>query len=140
MEPHNHMSNQTPPNNIRLFAEALLSGISLEALIADFRLEPEDDLPIDPTGADLESICGSRILPTIAICNYLATEDELSHETIDSMEIAMEKAYGIQAPFFITSMRGHFKGKLMVEYFYLLNESILETNKIVNALPALNER
>jgi hypothetical protein len=120
MEPHNPMNNQTPPNNIRLFAEALLSGMPLDALIADSRLEPEDDLPIDPTGADLESICGSRILPTTAICNYLAIEDELTHATIDSMEIAMEKAYGIQAPFFITSMRGHFEGKPQVEYFYLM--------------------
>jgi hypothetical protein len=122
MELHTTMNEQTPYTDTKLFAEALLSGASLKALHAEFGLTAEEDLPIDPSGADLESIRGSRILPTPGVCQYLASDDDLTNETIDSMEIALERDYRIPAPFFITSMRKRSKGKLSVRYFYLDRE------------------
>lgn len=108
--------------DLKLFATALLSGASPKALLAEFGATPEEDLPIDPSGADLESIRGSRILPTLAICKYLASDDDLTDEIIDSMELALERDYKIAAPFYITSMRDRKNGRLQVSYFYLERE------------------
>jgi hypothetical protein len=116
------MNESTPPIDIKLFALALLSGASPKALLAKFGPTPDEDLPIDPTDADLESIYGSRILPTIGICKYLASDDELTDETIDHMELALERDYQIKAPFFITSIRDRENGKLTLRYFYLERE------------------
>lgn len=116
------MKDSSPDSDLKLFAEALLSGASLKALHAEFGLTEEEDLPIDPTGADLESIIGRRILPTPGVCQYLASDDDLTTETTDSMELALERDYRIPAPYFIAPMRKRTKGKLSVRYFYLDRE------------------
>jgi hypothetical protein len=122
MEPHTTMNEQTPSTEMKLFAEALLSGVSLNALAAEFGSTAEEDLPIDPSGADLESIRCSRILPSPGVCQHLASDDDLTDEIIDSMELALERDYRIPAPYFITSMRERTKGVIQVTYFYLDRE------------------
>lgn len=116
------MNHETPSADMKLFAKALLSGISFDALRAEFGLTAEEDLPIDPTGENFEFIRGSRIPPTPGVCQYLASDDELTDEIIDSMELALERDYRITAPFFITSMRDCAEGRLQVRYFYLESE------------------
>lgn len=113
-----------PSMDIKTFARALLDGTSPTALLAEFGPDAGDDLPIDPTGTDdLDSLRGSRILPTIGICRYLASDDPLTNTAIDSMELALERDYGITAPFFITSMRSGREGhNLSIDYFYLEKE------------------
>ena len=108
--------------DLKIFATALLSGTSPKALLAEFGPTPGEDLPIDPTGADFDSIRGSRILPTMGVCKYLASDDDLTDEIIDSMELSLERDYKIESPFFISSVRDRVEGKLLVRYFYLDKE------------------
>lgn len=65
-----------------------------------------------------------KVLPTPAIQRYVASDDTLTNHTIDMMELALEKAYQIAAPWCITSMRSGSEenGNLAVDYFYLLKE------------------
>lgn len=114
-----------PPSmnfDLKLFAEALLSGRSLDNVIAEFGAGPDEDLPVSLIGVtDLEPLRGRKVLPTIGVCKYLAVEDELTHVIIDSMEIAIERDYGIKAPYFITSLR--IEGEHpKVAHFYLDRE------------------
>lgn len=110
------------PFDLKLFAQALLSGRSLDAVIAEFGVDPEADLPVSLEGVtDLEPLHGRKVLPTTGVCKYLATDDELTHAIIDSMELALEHDYGVKPPFFITSHR--IEGEHpKVAHFYLDRE------------------
>lgn len=122
MTPLPSMIQAPPMHDIRLFAKALLAGThSIAALRAEF-CTGEDPL-VDLTGFTEEQLAAHdncKVLPTPAICRYLAAEDELSDATIDSMELALERDYNIRPPWFIGSFRSN-KGKAL-DYFYLLRE------------------
>ncbi len=111
-----------------LFAEVLLAGAhSLEALRAEFGAGPGEDGEINLASVEpdaFDSLRGSKVMPIPGVKAYLATDDELTNESINLMEQAMEKAYHVQAPFFITSMRDGSEKKetLRVKYFYLDRE------------------
>ena len=120
--------NISPPMapDLRLFAQALLSGRPLESIIAEFGALPEEDQPVSLAGADpaaLESLVGSKVIPTESICKYLASDDDMTHAMIDSMELALERDCGVAAPFFITSRRENLpNGFCKPTYFYLDKE------------------
>jgi len=115
-------------SDIKQFAKALLAGThSPEALLAAFSAGPGQGLPVDPTNAtpdDLERLRGSKIIPTRGVCSYLASDDVLTNDTINQMELSLERDYGIKSPWCITSMVSgtEEKGNLAVEYFYLERE------------------
>lgn len=118
---------QSPPTmfDLKLFATALLSGRSLDAVIAEFGPGPGEDMPISLAGVSpdaLEDLRGSKVLPTAGVCQYLATDDDLTDSIIDNMELALERDYGISAPFFITSHRLRSEQGLKVDYFFLDRE------------------
>ena len=71
-----------------------------------------------------EWISGQKIAVPDAIARYLASGDTLTDHTIDMMECAMETAFGVTEPWYITSNRigKEADGNLGVEYFYLVNE------------------
>lgn len=71
-----------------------------------------------------EWISGQKVPAPDAIARYLDSGDTLSNHTIDMMECAMETAYQVTEPWFVTSLRKGREedGNLGVEYFYLLNE------------------
>lgn len=111
--------------DLKLFATALLSGRSLDAVIAEFGPGPDEDMPISLTGVSsdaLEDLRGSKVIPTPGVCRYLASDDDLTHDIIDNMEIALERDYCVPAPFYITSHRTRDGGSLKVAYFYLDKE------------------
>ncbi len=110
----------------RQFAETLLAGQhSPKAIAAEFLTGPDD--PVDLTGktpAELEDLRGSRVLLTPAIASYLASGDSLTTDTLDNAEIALEKHYGIQPPFYITSRRlGASGSTLEADCFFLDREA-----------------
>lgn len=84
-------------------------------------LQPED---LSAIPKDQWEEC-SRVTPPPAILRYLQSGDTLTHHTINMMEIAIEKTCGVDAPWYITSMRDGTEedGNLSVRYFYLLKES-----------------
>lgn len=86
---------------------------------ADFTDEPEPLALLDS-----EWISGAKVPIPAAIARYLASGDVLTDHTIDMMECAMETAYNVTTPWFITSLRigSAAAGNLSVDYFYLLNE------------------
>ena len=115
-------------NDEKLFAETLLAGChSLEALRAEFGALPGEDgelnlAEVDPS--QLENHRGSKVRPIPGVKLYLQSGDDLTNQAINSMELAMEKAYQVQPPFFITTMRDGEEAKksLQVRYFYLDRE------------------
>jgi hypothetical protein len=109
-------------HDIIALAKTIFAGThSIEALRAEFEMPDNEFADLSSVLPDqLAAFEGFKVLPTPAVCKYLATGDELSTETIDSMEIALERDYNIQAPWFITSVRG--PGGKSLEYFYLLCE------------------
>lgn len=112
----------------KLFAEALLAGChSLAALRAEFAALPGNDgeinlAEVDP--AEFENLRGSKVRPIPGVKRYLESGDVLTHQAVNSMELAMEKAYQVQPPFFITTMRdgAETKKTLQIRYFYLDKE------------------
>jgi hypothetical protein len=114
-------------SNEKLFAETLLQGAhSLEALIAEFGPGPGEDGEVNLATVDranLHELEGSKVLPIPGVKRYLESGDALTDFAIDQMEIAMEKAYQIEHPFFIASHRQGKEGKnLAVSHFYLSRE------------------
>lgn len=106
--------------DLKLFATALLSGRALEAVIAEFGAGPDDEQPVSLAGlTDLGPLRGSKVLPTLGVCQYLASDDDLTDDIIDHMDLALERDYQIKAPFFITSHRTREDDRLQVAYFYL---------------------
>ena len=74
------------------------------------------------TRAEWDDLDGSMLAPTAAIRLYLDTDDVLTNHAIDMMELAIERAHGIEEPWFVAS---HRTGKeelstLAVDYFYLM--------------------
>jgi hypothetical protein len=103
---------------------------------ADFRdmlttlgINPDEDFS-DLQSEDLSAIPKDQwykcceVTPPAAILRYLQSGDTLTHHTINMMEIAIEKTCGVDAPWYITSMRDGTEedGNLSVRYFYLLKE------------------
>jgi len=66
----------------------------------------------------------TRVTPPAPILRYLASGDTFTHHTIDMMEIAIEKFYGVESPWYITSMRDgtEEEGNLSVRHFSLYKE------------------
>lgn len=98
-------------------------------LLIDLGMDPDEDYS-DLGPEDLSAIPKDqwepcmKVTPPAAILRYLASGDTLTDHTIDMMELAMEKAYGMESPWCITSMRSGTEGEgtLAVNYFYLLRE------------------
>jgi len=72
--------------------------------------------------AEWDNLDGSVLAPTAAIRLYLDTDDVLTNHAIDMMELAIERAHGIEEPWFVASMRdgSEAKSTLAVRYFYLM--------------------
>jgi hypothetical protein len=113
-------------NPEQLFAQTLLQGAhSLEALRAEFGAGPGEDEEINLAAVDpatFDELRGSKVMPIPGVKLYLESGDDLTGQTCDLMEQAMETAYQVKPPFFITSMRGTKNGKITVDYFYLDKE------------------
>jgi hypothetical protein len=64
---------------------------------------------------------GTQVIPPPAIERYLASGDILTDHTIDMMELAMEKAFGVKSPWYISSLRDGTEedGNLSVSRFVL---------------------
>lgn len=108
----------------KLFIETLLAGAhSLDTLRAEFGASPGEDMEVnlaEATPADFGNLRGSKIRPIPGVRLYLDSGDELTDRAIDMMEEAMETAYQVKAPYYITSMREGEEGTdLRVLYFYL---------------------
>lgn len=90
--------------------------------------EPFHDLPeclaLIPKDEWMEN---TKVVTPPAVQKYLDTGDILTPHTIQMMELAIEKAYGVEAPWYITSAVPYYnpeKGEHpVVEYFYLGRES-----------------
>lgn len=110
-----------------LFIRALLNGShSLKAIAAEFGPAAGEDQPVDLTGVPTDAylaLQGSKILPPPGVQAYLDSGDDLANKTIDLMELAIERAFSIHPPWYITSMRSGTEGSnLSVDYFYLETE------------------
>jgi hypothetical protein len=74
-----------------------------------------------------EWVDGTKVVTPPAVQKYLDTGDTLTPHTIEMMELAIEKAYGVEAPWYITSAVPYYnpeKGETpVVEYFRLGSES-----------------
>lgn len=67
----------------------------------------------------------TKLLPTPGIQRYLDSDDILTPHTIEMMELAMERDYGVKAPWYVTSVVPFFDKETeapVVEYFYLGRE------------------
>ena len=88
--------------------------------------EPFDDRPaclaLIPKNEWMEN---TKVVTLPAIQKYLDSDDILTDHTIDMMELATEKAYGVTEPWYVTSIREgtEEEGDLSVKYFYLGKES-----------------
>jgi hypothetical protein len=79
---------------------------SAAAIAAEFGEGPYDDSPVDLSTidpADWDDHEASRIVPPPAVALYLASGGPFTQDEVDNMEIAIETAYGIKKPWFITS-------------------------------------
>jgi hypothetical protein len=84
--------------------------------------EPDQDLPICLASIPQDQwIVNSKVIPNPAVQRYLESGDTLTNHAIDMMEIAIEKAFGVDEPWYVTSTRRGREqdGSLAVEYFYL---------------------
>lgn len=113
-----------PDSEASQLADALLSGThSTKAIAAEF--SPEASIAVDLTGkspAELDDLRGSEVLLTPAIASYLASGDDLTHEILDHAELALEKHYAIEPPFFITSRRSGSEGKGLAAVSFFLDK------------------
>lgn len=122
------MTTPKPPPNPE--SEELLAALQSrepDALTRYFAwLSPGfKDEPVPVLGVPKDQwISGAKVPVPEAIARYLASGDVLTDHTIDMMECAMETAYQVTEPWFVTSLRKgrEDEGTLAVEYFYLLNE------------------
>lgn len=110
-----------------LFIHSLLDGRhSLQAIAAEFGPAPGEDQPVSLSGVPpdgLPALQSAKIIPPPGVAAYLASGDELTHKTINLMELAIERAFAVPPPWFITSMRSGTEGNnLAVDYFYLERE------------------
>ena len=68
-----------------------------------------------------------KVVTPPAVQKYLDSGDILTPHTIEMMELAIEKAYGVEAPWYITSQVPYYDAENeespTVEYFYLGRES-----------------
>ena len=66
----------------------------------------------------------TQVIPPPAIQRYLKSGDTLTHTSIEMMDLAMEKAFGVEAPWFITCIRDGSEddGTLAVNHFMLGRE------------------
>ena len=106
----------------KLFAETLLAGThSPAALKAEFGAVDDSAIDLSTIApADLAAYQGRPVQPTSGIASYLASGDPLTDDAINSMELALEREYRIEAPYFITSKRvGTSSKDLKVIHFYL---------------------
>ena len=78
----------------------------------------------------------TQVAPPPAIQRYLDSDDILTNHTIDMMELAMEKVFGVAAPWFITCIRDGSEddGSLAVNRFILMRD---ETDADPDALQNL---
>ena len=105
-------------------AEAILAGThSPLSLKAEFGAADDEAIDLATHPASLAELQGRKILPTTGIASYLASGDLLTDESINSMEVSLEREFRVEPPFFITSKRSGTSGKnLKVEHFYLDRE------------------
>lgn len=89
--------------------------------------EPFDDRPICLANVpQSEWTNNTKILPTPGIQKYLDSGDTLTPHTIEMMELAMERDYAVEPPWYITSVVPFYDKETespVVEYFYLGKES-----------------
>lgn len=85
-------------------------------------LEPVPDLPecLANTPSHLWQD-NTKVMPTPGIQRYLDSGDVLNQFTIDQMELALENAYQVTDPWYITSFSSgsEEEGNLALDYFYL---------------------
>lgn len=115
------MNPPEPAPAERIFAEALLAGRhSPEALRAEFGeiFDKALDLARIPP-EDLLSLRGNKVLPAPGVTEYLAGGDPITDEILDAAEIATERHYKLESPFFITSIRDGEGDRRRARYFYL---------------------
>lgn len=93
-------------------------------------LDPDEDFSDIEAPEDISAIppaqwedC-TRITPPPAIVRYLASGDTLTNHTLDMMEEAMEKTFGVDFPWYISSLREGTEedGNLSAKYFVLRKE------------------
>jgi hypothetical protein len=85
---------------------AVLDGKHSPAAIAAEFGEPSDDTPVDLSTidpADWDDHEGAVIVPPPDVARYLAGGGPFTQDEVDNMEIAIETAYGIKDPWFISS-------------------------------------
>lgn len=99
----------------------VLSALGIDPTEDFSDLRPED---ISATPRDQWEDC-TEVIPPPSILRYLASDDTLTDHTIDMMELAIEKAYKVTSPWFITSTRSGSaeNGDLKVKRFTLMRES-----------------
>lgn len=88
-------------------------------------LQPDPDLPVCLASFPPEAwVDCCKVLPTPAVQRYLDSGDTLTNHAIDMMELALERDYGVSAPWCVVSHRKgrEADGTLAVDYFYLLQE------------------
>jgi len=84
-----------------------------------------EDVPVDLTSIPKKNwIDNSMILPTSAIQSYLDSGDTLTQHTIRMMELAMEKAFGIEDPWYVDCTRegSEENGTLKVLFFAIMRK------------------
>lgn len=116
-----------PEDDPKAFAQSLARTLlagnhSPKAIAAEFRTG--DDTPVDISGFDaeqLEQFRGCRVKLTDHVARYLGSGDQYTKDTLDNAELALEKHYGLDDPWFITSRRtgDEASGSLQPVYFYL---------------------
>jgi hypothetical protein len=103
----------------------------LRACLTAIGIDPDEDFSDIEAPEDISAIpkdkwedC-TRVIPPPAILRYLASGDTLSNQTIDIMEEAMETAFGVQSPWYITSIRNGSEDdeNLSVAHFSLRREA-----------------
>lgn len=114
-----------PTDNELAMLDAMTDTDAWNAWVRSQGYKPDPDLPVClanvPRNQWEDNV---KVLATPAVQRYLDSDDTLTNHIIDMMELAMEKAYQVTAPWCITSIRtgGERKGDLAVKYFYLLRE------------------
>jgi hypothetical protein len=98
-----------------------------DAWLASQGHEPFLNLPICLAKIPPEEwLINTKIMTTPAIQKYLDSGDTLTPHTIEMMELAMESAYNVQAPWYITAVVPYFNSENgespVMEYFYLGKE------------------
>lgn len=80
----------------------------MRALLITLGLDPDQDfesqMSIDISALPKERWeIGTKVTPPAAILRYLASGDILTRHTVEMMEVAIERAYGVEAPWYIDS-------------------------------------